>query len=387
VISVVGGGIMGALSALVAARFGLVDWWAPSENPQRDDGAQARAYALAPQTVELLRELGIWTALADKAQPVVAMQVFHVQPAAQVDLLASDAQLEALAHIVVHADLLAACEQAAQYAANIQRKGAFQPPDPLACDPALACPPGSSLTIAADGKDSRLRRAAGILHSRRDYDQMALVMAFTTEQPHGGMACQWFRPEGILALLPLHDPHQVSMVYSLPTAHALQLKAQSLQDIACRITQDSEHRFGALSPASEACQATPLAMTTAERMTAGRLVLVGDAAHTVHPLAGYGLNLGAQDLLALRQDLQTEQTAHAKTFDPGHRGVLQAYAKSRQFQVPQVQWGLDILWRVVMGETPGLAGGRSMGMQFVQAMPHLRKWLVGSALSGRAVPF
>jgi 2-polyprenyl-6-methoxyphenol hydroxylase-like FAD-dependent oxidoreductase len=115
--------------------------------------------------------------------------------------------------------------------------------------------------------------------------------------------------------------------------------------------------------------------------------LVGDAAHTVHPLAGYGLNLGVQDLLALRQALQTEQTAHAKTFDPGHRRVLQAYAKSRQFQVPQVQWGLDILWRVVMGETPGLAGGRSMVMQFVQTMPQLRKWLVGSALSGRAVPF
>jgi 2-octaprenylphenol hydroxylase len=369
VISVVGGGIMGALSALVAARFthnGGVDWWAPPENPKRDDGAQARAYALAPQTVDLLKELGIWTALADKAQPVGAMQVFHVQPAAQVDLLASDAQLEALAHIVVHADLLA---------------------DPLACDPALACPPGSTLTIAADGKDSRLRRAVGILHSRRDYDQMALVMAFSTEQPHGGMACQWFRPEGILALLPLRDPHQVSMVYSLPTVQAAQLKDQSPQDIATRITQDSEYRFGKLIPLTENCQAAPLAMTTAERMTAGRLVLVGDAAHTVHPLAGYGLNLGVQDLLALRQALQSEQATHAKDFDPGHRRVLQAYANSRKSQVPQVQWGLDILWRVVMGETPGLAGGRSMGMQVVQSMPQLRKWLVSSALSGRAVPF
>jgi 2-octaprenyl-3-methyl-6-methoxy-1,4-benzoquinol hydroxylase/2-octaprenylphenol hydroxylase len=390
VISVVGGGIMGALSALVAARFthnGGVDWWAPPENPHRDDGAQARAYALAPQTVDLLKELGIWTALADKAQPVGAMQVFHVDPAAQVDLLASDAQMDALANIVGHADLLAACEQATQYAPNIKRRGPYQPSDPLSCDPALACPVGSQLTIAADGKDSRLRRAAGILHSRRGYDQMALVMAFTTEQPHGGMACQWFRPEGILALLPLRDPHQVSMVYSLPTAQAAQLKDQSPQDIATRIIQDSEHRFGKLIPLTENCQAAPLAMTTAERMTAGRLVLVGDAAHTVHPLAGYGLNLGVQDLLALRQALQSEQATHAKDFDPGHRRVLQAYANSRKSQVPQVQWGLDILWRVVMGETPGLAGGRSMGMQVVQSMPQLRKWLVSSALSGRAVPF
>ncbi len=392
-ISVVGGGIMGALSALVAARLthnGPVDWWAPPENPQRDDGAQARAYALAPKTVDLLKELGIWTALAEKAQPVGAMQVSHVDPVAQVDLLASDAQMDALAHIVVHADLLAACEQATQYAPNIKRRGPYQPSDPLSCDPVAACPPGSALTIAADGKDSRLRRAAGILHSRRDYDQMALVMAFTTEQPHGGIACQWFRPEGILALLPLRDPHQVSIVYSLPTAHAAQLKDQSPQAIAIRITQDSEHRFGKLIPLTEKCQAAPLAMTTAERMTAGRLVLVGDAAHTVHPLAGYGLNLGVQDLLALRQALQIKQTTHArqdKDFDSGHRRVLQAYAKSRQSQVPQVQWGLDILWRVVMGETPGLAGGRSMGMQVVQSMPQLRKWLVGSALSGRAVPF
>lgn len=386
-IAVVGGGIMGALSALVAARMDAVEWWAPAEQPQRDDGAQARAYALAPQTVELLKELGIWTALADKVQPVSAMQVFHVQPAAQVDLLAADTGLDALAHIVVHADLLAACEQATSFAPNLVRKGAYLSPDPLACDPSVACPTGAQLTIAADGKDSRLRRAAGILHSRRDYDQLALVMAFQTEQPHGGMACQWFRPEGILALLPLKDPRQVSMVYSLPTMQALQLKDQSLPDLAERITQDSEHRFGVLTPVSQTCQAAALAMTTAERMTSGRLALVGDAAHTVHPLAGYGLNLGVQDLIALRQALQAEQAAHAKDFDPGHRRVLQAYAKNRQSQVPQVQWGLDVLWRMVTGETPGLAGGRSMGMQTVQSLPALRKWLVGSALAGRAVPF
>ncbi len=177
------------------------------------------------------------------------------------------------------------------------------------------------------------------------------------------------------------------MVYSLPTAQAAQLKDQSPQDIATRITQDSEYRFGKLAPLGGNCQAAALTMMTAERMSTGRLVLVGDAAHTVHPLAGYGLNLGVQDLLALRQALQSEQATHAKDFDPGHRRVLQAYANSRKSQVPQVQWGLDILWRVVMGETPGLAGGRSMGMQVVQSMPQLRKWLVSSALSGRAVPF
>jgi 2-octaprenylphenol hydroxylase len=386
-ISVVGGGIMGALSALVAARFGPVQWWAPPENPQRDDGAQARAYALAPQTVDLLKELGLWSSLESKAQPVSSMQVSHVEPAAQIDLLASEAGLDALATIVVHADLLAACEQATQFAPNIQRLGGYQPADPLASNPQAACPPDAKLTIAADGKDSRLRRAAGILHSRRDYDQLALVMAFQTEQPHHGVACQWFRPEGILALLPLKDPHQVSMVYSMPTAAAQALRDCSIQQIADRVTADSEHRFGVLTPVSEACQAAPLVMMTAERMTTGRLVLVGDAAHTVHPLAGYGLNLGVQDLLVLRKALQDEQARDPRAFDPGHRRVVQAYERQRSKQVPQVQWGLDLLWRLVMSETPGLSAGRSMGMQLVQSMPQLRKWLVGSALAGRVVPF
>ncbi|MGA1693217.1 MAG: FAD-dependent monooxygenase, partial [Burkholderiaceae bacterium] len=108
---VVGGGILGALSALTLARLGLsTRWVGPPEVAQRADHAQARAYALAPTTVALLERLGVWAHLATLAQPVVRMEVFQVAPAARLDFLAADVGEPALAQMVTHADLLAACE-------------------------------------------------------------------------------------------------------------------------------------------------------------------------------------------------------------------------------------------------------------------------------------
>jgi 2-polyprenyl-6-methoxyphenol hydroxylase-like FAD-dependent oxidoreductase len=154
----------------------------------------------------------------------------------------------------------------------------------------------AQLVLGADGARSWVRGQAGILWGQRDYSQNAIVAAFHTEFPHGGVAAQWFDRGDILALLPLADPQQVSMVWS---SSRVDLLAPDLNaTIADQIADRTAMRFGRLRLVGS-LTSSPLRMLLTDELTAPRIALLGDAAHTVHPLAGYGLNLGIQDLLCL----------------------------------------------------------------------------------------
>ena len=408
--AVVGGGIMGACTCLVLAEQGhRVHWYAPEEPPRRSDGAQARAYALSPETVALLASLGVWRAVAGLARAVGAMEIYpRTAERGMAQLKAGDVSSDYLAQILGHAELLAACEDRVGSLTAITRDHRFPadirvghheaPAQLIFAGAAEKTVPHQAheklsfdLVVAADGSGSFLRRRSGILWGRRDYGQTALVMAFESSVPHGGVACQWFGEDRILALLPLVHDRQLSMVYSLPNAEASQWAASAPQEIARRVTLDAGHRWGDLSALSRPV-ASPLAMTLVDRPTLGRLLLLGDAAHTVHPLAGYGLNLGMQDLDGLRRTLQG-QSLSAR--EPGPAGQpltasavpkrLQSLARHRAWAVRRVQWGLDSLWRAMRLEGPGMPLARQIGIHCIDAVPMLRRWLIAQAL-GRATP-
>lgn len=406
--AVVGGGIMGACSCLVLAAQGhQVQWYAPEEPPRRSDGAQARAYALSPETVKLLDSLGIWNQIAEKAKGVRAMEISpRTSEMGIAHLRAEDVSSDYLAQIVGHAELLAACEARVGTVARISRDPRF-PIDiqvgnhdtpaqllfaqSVAPSAPIAGPEASffDLVIAADGAGSALRRRSGILWGRRDYGQTALVMAFESAIPHGGVACQWFGEDRILALLPLVHDRQFSMVYSLPNAEASAWVASGPQEIARLVTKDSGHRWGELSALSQPVT-SPLAMTLVARASLGRLLLLGDAAHTVHPLAGYGLNLGMQDLYALQKTLEALPSGRTElrhgAQPPTARAIpktLQTLADQRAWAVRRVQWGLDSLWRLMRLEGPGMPLARQIGIHCIESTPVLRRWLIAQAL-GRA---
>jgi 2-polyprenylphenol 6-hydroxylase len=401
-VAVVGGGIVGACASLVIAQAGhRVTWYAPGEPARRADGAQARAYALAPGTVQFLESLGVWAQVRARARPVVCMEVYarptDPQPIA---LAASDVATDALAQILGHAELLQACEQAAQMAPNILRDPRFPldisvgntqasailrlpAPDTAQMQP---MPQGGAsapdedqvpfdLVIATDGAGSFLRRRAGLLWGLRDYGQTALVMALESSVAHQGVACQWFLENAVLALLPLEHERQLSMVYSLPTREADQWMLESAQEIARRVGDCTGQRWGELAPLSLPVS-SPLVMTTVEQFALGRLLLVGDAAHTVHPLAGYGLNLGLQDLQALRACLQAGLPAS----DAQLPTWLGRFGRQRVLATRTVQWGLDGLWRAMRLELPGMEIARRLGSQGIRAMPWLRRWLIRQAM-------
>lgn len=373
-IAVIGGGIMGALTALTAAQLGInVVWFGPTER-DRSDGADARNYALSPLTVDLLKRVGVWSALASVTCTVTRMEVFSGK--ARIDLSATDAGAEFLSVMVLHRDLLNALEQAVQFRPQIQR--ILSRPDQMEiCTEHVTLTAAgqtatAQLVVGADGARSWVRSQAKIQWGQRDYGQQGVVATFRTEHPHGGVATQWFDEGEILALLPLADPHHVSMVWS--TSRSQPTSDSVMKEFAGRIMERSADRFGKLTLVGEAASA-PLRMMLTEKQSALRTVLVGDAAHTVHPLAGYGLNLGVQDLLSLEAVWKEHRQ------DPGSNIAITAYEKSRHFRVKRVQWGLDVLQRFVTQSNPGFSRLRELGMRLVADLGPLRQFLIKQAIS------
>lgn len=372
-VAVIGGGIMGALTALVAAHLGhRVRWYGPQEKA-RVDGADHRNYALAPHTVELLERLGVWSAVEPLCCKVSRMEV--TSGPARVDLAATDVGAEYLTALVLHADLLAALEQAVQFRPQVER--VLKSPDAitLKIDHAEICLGSdvhmAQIVVGADGARSWVRQQAKILWGQRDYGQVGHVAAFQTEFPHASVAAQWFTPKGILALLPLNAENQVSMVWSAPDSQVI--PTQDADELARQVTELSSHRYGHMKLIGPVAS-VPLKMMVTESQIGLRVLLVGDAAHTVHPLAGYGLNLGVRDLLAL------EAVWAKHPADLGSNLVTKEYARARRFEVPKVQWGLDVLQRLVSEHHPAFARLRQMGMQAVAQFGPLRQLLIRQAI-------
>jgi ubiquinone biosynthesis UbiH/UbiF/VisC/COQ6 family hydroxylase len=372
-LAIVGGGVMGALSALTAAQLGLKALWFGPAEADRTDGADARNYALSPATVGLLKRLGVWPALEANSCAVTRMEVFS--GASRVDLTASDSGAEFLSTMVTHRNLLDALEQVLKFCAPVTRIP-FRPtaleifPDRVRLG-VEGKTFDAQLVLGADGARSWVRGQAGILWGQRDYNQQAIVAAFHTEFPHGGVAAQWFDRGDILALLPLADPQQVSMVWSSSRSDPL---APDLNvTIADQITDRTAMRFGRLW-LEGGLTAAPLRMLLTDELTATRIALLGDAAHTVHPLAGYGLNLGIQDLLCL-EALWKEHRS-----DPGSGAALNLYRRKRQRHIKTVQWSLDFLQRWVVQSHPTLQRFSQVGMRFVANTGLLRQLLIRQAM-------
>ena len=365
---------MGALTSLLAAHQGYNVLWLGPEERGRADGADARNYALAPLTVDLLKRVGAWGAIAPYTCTVSRMEVFSEDT--RIDLSATDAGADFLSMMVLHRDLLQALETAVQFRPTIQRIHAR--PDRMQAEPATATVSAQGkdysvqLIIGADGARSWVRAQSGILWGQRDYGQQGVVATLALEHPHGGVATQWFDRGDILALLPLRDPHQVSMEWS--TGRANPTSSEAIEEFIGQIQERSQGRFGQVRLVDQPA-AAPLRMLVTDSQSALRTCLVGDAAHTVHPLAGYGLNLGVQDLMSL------EELLKEATSDPGASSVLAAYDKARRLRVKRVQWGLDLLQRTVTASHPTFSRLRGLGMKLVGDIGPLRQFLIRQAIS------
>lgn len=369
-----GAGPVGLAAALALSRQGLRvalrGAGTPAPSPPGDD---VRAYALNPASVRLLQSLKVWDALpADARTAVHEMHVEGDAPGAAIDFSAWSLGLEALAWIVDAAELDAALRAAVRFSPHID-------------EPAHDVP--AALQVLAEGRDSATRERLHVSMPRHAYGQRGIATRLVSAQAHGGLARQWFRSPDVLALLPLDRPrhegrtgHGLGLVWSVPDAMADTLMALSDADFTAALMDATGGAAGELQLAG-ARAVWPLALATAQTLHGPGWVLVGDAAHVVHPLAGQGLNLGLADVAALA-DVLAEARAREPWRSPGDPRLLGRYARRRQGPMRAMSHVTDGLLQLFASPEPMIKELRNRGLSLVNRLSPIKRLLTRQALGG-----
>jgi 2-polyprenyl-6-methoxyphenol hydroxylase-like FAD-dependent oxidoreductase len=350
-ICVRGAGIVGRTLALLLARdrlrVGLVEGPPPA-------AADVRAYALNAASRQLLESLRAWPDPAH-ATAVLGMQV-HGDDGGMVRFDAGPR--EALAWIV---DVPALEQRLAQAVA-------FQPQVQL-----LAAPAPATLTVVCEGRDSATRAELGVEHAVQRYGQHAVAARLDCEVPHGQVARQWFCGGEVVALLPLAE-RQVALVWSVRQERSGELLQCDPGDFAARVQRACQGALGAMALVGErACW--PLQTAQARRWSGPGWVLAGDAAHSVHPLAGQGLNLGLADARELAAVLHGRDYWRSVA-DPR---LLRRYERARKAALLAVGGATDTLQQLFVQEHPAFAALRNWGMRGFDRSGPLKDWVVRQA--------
>jgi 2-octaprenyl-3-methyl-6-methoxy-1,4-benzoquinol hydroxylase len=304
---VVGGGVVGACAALALARDGrrvaVVEAHAPE--PWRADAPDLRVYALAPDAIAQFEELGIWPqVVAARAQPYTDMRVWDAAGGGELHFSATQVGRASLGHIVEHGLLVdrlwAQLAREPRVVVHCPDKvaGIEQGEGHAVVELAGGTRLRAGFVVAADGAVSTVRRLVGIEADERDYQQRGVVAYVRTQRPHESTAWQRFLPTGPLAFLPCADG-RCSIVWTLPEDEAVRLLALDDAAFARELERAFDARLGSIEEVS-ARRGFPLRRLLARDHAVGRVLLAGDAAHAVHPLAGQGVNLGLRDVAALR---------------------------------------------------------------------------------------
>ena len=230
------------------------------------------------------------------------------------------------------------------------------------------------LVVGAEGRASVIRQAAGIGVTAWDYGQMGVVATVRLEHPHEGVAHEYFLPGGPFAILPLTD-NRASLVWTEATPHARALKSARPEVFHAHLMRRFGDCLGDVQVDGEVF-IYPLSLQLADRLTAPRAVLLGEAAHGVHPIAGQGLNLGLKDAAALAQVL-TEAARIGE--DIGSELVLQRYSAWRQFDNVMLAAGFDLFVRVFSNDNPLLRLARGIGMAVVNRIGPARRFFMQEA--------
>jgi ubiquinone biosynthesis UbiH/UbiF/VisC/COQ6 family hydroxylase len=246
----------------------------------------------------------------------------------------------------------------------------------------------AALLAICEGKHSSTREALGVVFARQDYGHWGVAARLKASEPHQGVARQWFRSPDVLALLPFNQPEpgaSYGLVWSVPKARAEHLLAltladfeQELQDAILLSDPSAQAKVGQLSLASPVA-AWPLALAQAQRWTGPGWVLVGDAAHQVHPLAGQGLNLGLADVDTLVEVLKQARTTEPWR-TPGDERTLRRYARQREWPTKAMAGLTDGLLHLFADERAPVKDLRNAGMALVERLGPVKRWLIGHAL-------
>lgn len=343
-IAVVGGGVVGSACALALAGLGLDVALIEAVEPPRWRAANPdlRVYAFAPDNVALLETLGIWCNVRNtRAHAYRRMRVWDAAGAGELAFDADTLGRRELGWIVEHgllADRLWSALSAAGVRVHCPARveALAHQGDGVRLQLTDGACVEARLAIAADGADSSMRGLAGLHVEQHDYAQRGLVAYVSTQQRHEDTAWQRFLPGGPLALLPCADGSG-SIVWSLPEDEATRVLALDDDQFNIELTDAFDARLGDMRVQSSRI-AFPLRRQLARDYVAGRVLLLGDAAHVVHPLAGQGVNLGLRDVAALRD---TTRAAQGKRTDYASPQRLARWARLRKSENAVAAYAFD----------------------------------------------
>lgn len=354
-----------------------------------DAPPQLRVSAINAASEKLLNRLGVWSDIvARRACCYHGMEVWDKDSFGRIEFDDQSMGYSHLGHIVENTVIHYALWQKAQQSADItlMAPAALQQVAWGENDAFLTLKDGSMLTarlvIGADGAHSWLRNKADIPLTFWDYRHHALVATIRTQEAHGAVARQAFHGEGILAFLPLSDPHLCSIVWSLSPQDAERMQQASVDEFNQALNIAFDNRLGLCRVESER-QVFPLTGRYARQFAAHRLALVGDAAHTIHPLAGQGVNLGFMDAAELIDELKRLQRQGK---DIGQYLYLRRYERSRKHSAAMMLAGMQGFRELFAGENPAKKLLRDIGLKLADTLPGVKPQLIRQAMGLNDLP-
>ncbi|AYA40855.1 FAD-dependent 2-octaprenylphenol hydroxylase [Xenorhabdus nematophila] len=390
---IAGGGMVGLALACglqdSGLRIAIVEEHPPTKLFDTRDEHTLRVSAINAASERLLTHLGVWQhILSMRACPYQGMEVWDQDSFGRIQFQAAENGLTHLGHIIENHVIRQALWQHAESLSDVTiftpsslknvawgEKEAF-----------ITLSDGNMLTsrlvVGADGAHSWLRQHADIPQTFWDYEHHALVATIRTEEPHEGVARQVFHGDGILAFLPLSEPHLCSIVWSLPTESAQQRKAMEAERFNRQLSVTFDMRLGQCELISER-QSIPLMGRYARNFAAHRLALLGDAAHTIHPLAGQGVNLGFMDVAELIGELNR---LNQQGKDIGQYLYLGRYERRRKHSAAVMLAGMQGFRQLFDGNNPAKKLLRDIGLALANHLPGVKPQLLRHAMGLNDLP-
>ncbi|MBT4256542.1 MAG: UbiH/UbiF/VisC/COQ6 family ubiquinone biosynthesis hydroxylase [Gammaproteobacteria bacterium] len=396
---IVGGGMVGAslarllrntdLQILLLDRMSFDDSKIPYRQQERK--FDPRVSAITNASKELFKKLEIWQGIEEaRCCSYRNMKVWDAEGTGAIEFSADDINQPELGTIIENSLILASLYRCLPDQENLrigtETIESFQRLD-AGQDSTIqiACESGeqysAKLLVAADGANSKLRELAGFETSEWDYNHQAIVTTVKTELPHNRTALQRFIDTGPLAFLTLEDEniadaHYCSIVWSALPERAESLMALSEEDFNSELARSMEHSLGKISW-SDKRFSFPLRQRHATEYIQDNLVLVGDAAHTIHPLAGQGVNLGFLDVGALAEELQRGIKAGRS---PGDFTILQRYQRRRIGNNLAMMWLMEGFKHLFAEEALPVRWLRNIGMSGIDKLPLIKNQIARRAM-------
>lgn len=371
---VVGGGIIGGTFACLLGQAGLnvvlLDAGVRQVNSLKK--VDARVFAITRASEHILKKAGAWRRI--KANDIACFRKMHVwdeNGLGEINFDSSAICQATMGYIISHQLIVDALQEKLLDLDNVRCVWSVSPSfikdesEAILLETEDGLQFRSKLVVAADGSQSKIRSLANIHYHKTDYIQSALACVVTTQYPHGEVARQRFLKKGPLAFLPMVDPYQSAIVWSSSPDHIERLQACDKPDFHFELAEAFANELGEIKESTERLS-FPLSRAHAEHYVKPRVALVGDSAHTVHPLAGLGANLGLLDAAALAEIVID---SNDRGRDPGLLQVLRRYERWRKGENHSMMYLLDGFKHLFENQTQSVKWLRNFGLDMVDSLP------------------